>query len=138
MSEPAGTSVWPILIYRDAPAAITFLTEAFGFTAAAVFKDENDPTVVHHAELMWPRGGGVMVSSASAGSEPFTSVVPGSSLVYLVTDEPDALYARARAAGAKIARELRDESYGSRDFAVADPEGNLWSFGTYAGDSPAP
>lgn len=76
-----------------------------------------------------------MISSARVGSEPFTSVPTGSALVYVVTGEPDALYARAKAAGASIARELRDESYGSRDFAVADPEGNLWSFGTYAGDS---
>lgn len=24
--------------------------------------------------------------------------------------------------------------YGSREFAVRDPEGNLWSFGSYAGE----
>ncbi len=27
----------------------------------------------------------------------------------------------------------RDEDYGGRDFVVLDPEGNLWSFGTYRG-----
>ena len=26
---------------------------------------------------------------------------------------------------------LTDLDYGSRDFSVRDPEGNLWSFGTY-------
>jgi uncharacterized glyoxalase superfamily protein PhnB len=30
-------------------------------------------------------------------------------------------------------RGLRDEDYGSRGFSVLDPEGNIWSFGTYAG-----
>ncbi|GCC47386.1 hypothetical protein chiPu_0031451, partial [Chiloscyllium punctatum] len=30
-----------------------------------------------------------------------------------------------------IEMELRDTDYGSRDFACRDPEGNLWSFGTY-------
>ena len=28
--------------------------------------------------------------------------------------------------------ELTDTDYGSRDFSVRDPEGNVWSFGTYA------
>ena len=54
--------------------------------------------------------------------------------VYVVTDKPDALHDRAVAAGATIVRGLRDEEYGSRGFSATDPEGNLWSFGTYAGD----
>lgn len=32
---------------------------------------------------------------------------------------------------------LKDEEYGSRGFTVRDPEGNLWSFGTYGGTNPA-
>ena len=51
----------------------------------------------------------------------------------MVTDQPDALHDRAVAAGATIVRGLRDEEYGSRGFSATDPEGNLWSFGTYAG-----
>ncbi len=51
--------------------------------------------------------------------------------IYVAVDDPDALHARAKAAGAKIEMELRDTDYGSRDFACRDPEGNLWSFGTY-------
>jgi uncharacterized glyoxalase superfamily protein PhnB len=50
-----------------------------------------------------------------------------------MTDEPDALYERAVAAGAEVLREPADTDYGSREFAVTDPEGNLWSFGTYRG-----
>ncbi len=53
--------------------------------------------------------------------------------MYLVTDDPDGLYARATAAGAEVIRELNDTDYGSRDFSVRDPEGTIWSFGTYAG-----
>ncbi len=51
----------------------------------------------------------------------------------MVTDEPDALFARAAAAGAEVVRALRDEDYGSHGFTVRDPEGNAWSFGTYRG-----
>ena len=55
---------------------------------------------------------------------------------YVVTDEPDALYERAKAAGAEIIRAPHDTDYGSRDFAARDPEGNRWSFGTYRGEPP--
>lgn len=43
------------------------------------------------------------------------------------------IHARAVAAGATMVRELVETDYGSLDFAVRDPEGNIWSFGTYRG-----
>lgn len=55
----------------------------------------------------------------------------GSEWSYVVVDDPDGLFERARTAGAEIVQELIDTDYGSRDFSVRDPEGNLWSFGTY-------
>jgi uncharacterized glyoxalase superfamily protein PhnB len=58
---------------------------------------------------------------------------PGTGSIYVVTENPDALYDRARNAGARVVRELHDEDYGSREFTVRDPEGVYWSFGTYAG-----
>jgi uncharacterized glyoxalase superfamily protein PhnB len=57
----------------------------------------------------------------------------GTGSVYVVTDEPDALFVRAEAAGATIVQGLTDEDYGSRGFTIRDPEGVFWSFGTYAG-----
>jgi uncharacterized glyoxalase superfamily protein PhnB len=36
---------------------------------------------------------------------------------------------------ADIPLEPTDTSYGSRDFTVRDPEGNLWAFGTYRPDA---
>jgi uncharacterized glyoxalase superfamily protein PhnB len=56
---------------------------------------------------------------------------PGSLSIYVVVDDPDAVHDRAAAAGADVVMPLTDQDYGSRDFAVRDPEGNLWSFGTY-------
>ena len=49
----------------------------------------------------------------------------------------DQIGERLRAAGAEVLRELHDTDYGSRDFAVLDPEGNHWSFGTYRGEARA-
>jgi uncharacterized glyoxalase superfamily protein PhnB len=60
--------------------------------------------------------------------------LPGHFSAYVVTADPDALHARAVAHGAKVTMELYDTDYGSRDFAIEDPEGNRWSFGTYPGE----
>jgi len=123
--------VWPSLFARDAPALIRFLVDAFGFEETVVYTEGDR---VHHAELSWPPGGGVMLGSApeaaSTGSRPGR---PGGFWGYVVTDEPDALFARATAAGAEVVAGLHDTDYGSRDFSVQDPEGNRWSFGTYRG-----
>jgi uncharacterized glyoxalase superfamily protein PhnB len=127
------TSVWPILTYRDGRAAIAFLTKAFGFEERAVYAREDDPSVIEHAELRWPLGGGIMLGTAGKDDSPFGRREPGNDSVYVVCDDPDALFERATEAAAEVVRGLRDEDYGSRGFTVRDPEGNLWSFGTYAG-----
>jgi uncharacterized glyoxalase superfamily protein PhnB len=127
------TSVWPILTYRDGRAAIAFLTKAFGFEERAVYAREDNPSVIEHAELRWPLGGGIMLGTAGKDDSPFGRREPGNDSVYVVCDDPDALFERATEAAAEVVRGLRDEDYGSRGFTVRDPEGNLWSFGTYAG-----
>jgi uncharacterized glyoxalase superfamily protein PhnB len=125
-------SIWPCLNYSDAHAAIAFLQQAFGFAATEVHEGGPERPVAH-AELRWPEGGGVMLGSASGNGNEFERRPTGVSSVYVVTDEPDALFERATGAGATVVRGLIDEDYGSRGFTVTDPEGNLWSFGTYRG-----
>lgn len=127
------TAVWPTLTFRDAPAMATFLTEAFGFRQTASYARQDDPSIIEHAEMRWPLGGGIMFGTAGKDDSPFGRRLPGTDSTYLVCDDPDALYTRATAAGAEVVRGLRDEDYGSRGFTVRDPEGNLWSFGTYWG-----
>ncbi|HEY2641182.1 MAG TPA: VOC family protein [Streptosporangiaceae bacterium] len=123
--------VWPTLRARDARALIAFLVDAFGFEETAVY-GEGDR--VDHAELAWPPGGGIMLGSVRDTDEDDSwALSPGGFGAYVVTDDPDALFARAAAAGAEILTELHETDYGSRDFAAVDPEGNRWSFGTYRG-----
>ena len=125
-------AVWACLTYADASAAIRFLVDAFGFEERAVYRGE-DGRAVAHAELVWPLGGGVMLGSASAASKPFDEVPAGAAGLYCVCDDPDGLLARAERAGAVVVRPIEGTDYGSRGFTVRDPEGNLWSFGTYRG-----
>jgi uncharacterized glyoxalase superfamily protein PhnB len=132
------TGIWPCLTYRDARGAVAFLTSAFGFQATAVYAREDDPSIVEHAEMRWPLGGGVMFGTTGKDDSAFGRRVAGNDAVYVVCDDPDTLFEQAVAAGAEVVRGLVDEDYGSRGFTVRDPEGNLWSFGTYRGEGAAP
>jgi len=123
--------VWPTLRATDARALIRFLVDAFGFEETVVYGDGDR---VDHAQLSWPPGGGIMLGTARGGDDDPWALKPGSFGCYVVTDDIDALHARAKAAGAEIIREPFDTDYGSHDFAARDPEGNLWSFGTYRGE----
>jgi uncharacterized glyoxalase superfamily protein PhnB len=118
----------PTLRYRDARAAMAFLERAFGFETKAAYED--DAGALQHVEMTF-RDGMVMFGQAREGDYDAIAPPPGSGSVYVVIDDPDALHDRAAAAGAEVAMPLTDQDYGSRDFAVRDPEGNLWSFGTY-------
>lgn len=127
-------NIWPGLSSTD-PLALRRWLAGLGFTEGGChFADgaEGDTTKVQHSEMLWPEGGRVMVSSTGKTDDTFVTT-PGSANLYVVTAEPDAVHAKAHALGARFLRELREEDYGSRGFSIADPDGNAWSFGTYAG-----
>jgi uncharacterized glyoxalase superfamily protein PhnB len=115
----------------DAPALIRFLVDVVGFEQTVVHADGE---TVHHAQLSWPLGGGIMLGSARGGANDAWPLKPGTFGAYVVVDDPDALHGRLADAGAEITDPLHDTDYGSRDFAIRDPEGNRWSFGTYRGE----
>jgi uncharacterized glyoxalase superfamily protein PhnB len=117
----------PIVPYSDPRAAIDWLEKAFGATATLVVPPEPDKPLLH-AEVKVGTGL-VMIDDADRTDSPFA--LPGPVVVYVVVDDPDALHAQAVAAGAEIVMGLTDQDYGSREFAAEDPEGNVWSFGTY-------
>jgi uncharacterized glyoxalase superfamily protein PhnB len=118
-------SIYPTLRYTDATAAIRFLTDAFGLVEEEVMTAEDG--TVGHGELSWD-GGVVMLGSRT---DPPGAFDTGRAVLYLVVDDPDSHHDRAVAAGATIVSGLTDQPYGSREYAALDPEGNVWSFGTY-------
>jgi uncharacterized glyoxalase superfamily protein PhnB len=129
MPEVPAAQVWPTLRARDARALIKFLVEAFGFEETAVY---GEGARVDHAQLSWPEGGGIMLGSVREGANSASDA--GAFGAYVVTADPDALYKRAKEAGAEITSEMEETDYGSRGFSARDPEGNRWSFGTYRGE----
>ncbi len=120
--------VWPSLHAHDARALISFLVDVVGFEQVVAYEDGDR---VAHAELAWPEGGGVMLGSTRPDGDSATRA--GAFGAYVVTADPDALHDRVRAAGAAVVTAPFDTDYGSRDFAIEDPEGNRWNFGTYPG-----
>jgi uncharacterized glyoxalase superfamily protein PhnB len=118
--------LYPSLSYRDAPRAIQFLQDAFGFQKRVVYP--NDDGTIAHAELSL---GPSVLMLGTDRDHPLRGSRAGKGWLYVAIDDPDAHCARARAAGATIVTELHDTDYGSRDYAARDLEGNLWSFGTY-------
>ena len=125
-TDPSTPTLFPVLRYQDATGAIRFLEDALGFAAEVVHRDDAGHVV--HAVLGRP-GGAVMLSEARGeGTSPYDL---GPICVYVVVDDPDAHHAGAVAAGAEIVEAPVDRDYGSREYAVRDPEGNVWSFGTY-------
>ncbi|MGH3588226.1 MAG: VOC family protein, partial [Pseudonocardia sp.] len=118
-------TVWPALRYDDAPAALRFLVDVFGFREALVVPDASGD--ITHAELRWPEGGAVMFGSTKHTEGGHEEMRSGVGFVYVVTDHVDDVYARARAAGADVTRKLEDTDFGSHTFSVGDPEGNHWT-----------
>lgn len=119
--------VYPTIRYRDARAGINWLVKALGFEEHMVVPGEQEDSITH-AELKLGQGM-VMVGDEREGDS--VSKAAGVASVYLCIGDPDGAYTRAVEHGAEVLRELRDTPYGSREFSVGDPEGNVWSFGNY-------
>jgi uncharacterized glyoxalase superfamily protein PhnB len=118
--------IFPALRYDDPAAMIEWLENVLGMEKYAIFKDDGGRIV--HAELKF---GGVFLGLSPARSDgPFGGPVSNEG-PYVAIDGVDAFYERVKGKGAEIVMEIRDEDYGSRDFAIRDPEGRVWSFGTY-------
>ncbi len=129
-SEIEAPRIYPTLRCGDAEAMIRWLINVVGFTEYVVYRDAG---VVQHAELAY--GSSLIMLGQNRDDEYSTMVgdLAGrrTDAIYVVVDAPDALFVKVKASGAKIEMEPHDTHYGSRDFACRDPEGNLWSFGTY-------
>ncbi len=123
-------NIFPVFFYRDASAAQTWLQQVFGFTLRMSVPGPEG--TVMHSELSL--GAGVIAVASAKPDRGWVSPrdLPGvTQAVFVYVDDPDAHYARARAAGAEILYEIADQDYGSREYMALDLEGHCWSFGNY-------
>ena len=137
MTSLAGTTtatIIPTLRYRDAPAAIDWLVEAFGFEKHLVVPD--DEGGIAHAQLVFGNG---MIMLGSARDDAFDRLqallanadARVSQSPYVIVTDVDQHHAKATSMGAKIVMPPEDQDYGGRLYSCRDVEGNLWNFGSY-------
>lgn len=127
------STVIPGLAYRDAPKAIEWLCQNFGFEKHLVVPGADG--AIMHAELSFGNGM-IMVGSARPDQElqmkqPDEIGGAETQTPYLIVSDADAVYRKAKAAGARIVRDIKDNDYGGRGFSCRDLEGHLWHIGTY-------
>jgi uncharacterized glyoxalase superfamily protein PhnB len=118
-------TVTPYLLYEDGEAAIEFLTRGFGFREVERMTGSAGGL---HAELETaPDGGRIYVGQPT---EEFRNPaqVGRTASVYVLVDDVDAHYARAKEADAEIFEELADLPFGHRRYRCADPQGHAWDF----------
>ena len=128
------SAIIPTLKYENAAAAVDWLCKAFGFQRHLVVPGPDN--IIEHAQLTLHGG---MIMLGSARDTPFDALQKppravggvGTQSAYIIVHDVDAHHARAAAAGAEIVMPPADQDYGGRLYSCRDPEGHLWSFGSY-------
>jgi uncharacterized glyoxalase superfamily protein PhnB len=129
-ADRTPATIYPGLTYRDAPAMIDWLERAFGFQRRLVVPA--DGREVRHAELTLGDAV-IMVNSPRTDLKLASPRDLGGAHagVCCYVAEPDAHHDRAVREGAEVVFPLNDTSHGSREYTARDPEGVMWTFGTY-------
>jgi len=133
-NPPEGMQrVIPYLVYEDAPAAIAFLTAAFGFEERYRFPAADGR--VGHAELGYGDSVLMLASTFEEMGHASPRDLPAHhGSVHCYVDDVDAHCERAWAVGATITAEPDDKFYGDRVYTAEDREGHRWSFATRVRD----
>ena len=126
--------VIPALRYRDVVAAIDWLCTAFGFEKHHVVTGDEGGILYAHLTL-----GNDMIMVRSVRDSHLDRLMKQPDEIggaetqscYFVIEDADAHYHKAKAAGADIVLDISDDDHGGRGYSCRDPEGHVWSFGTY-------
>ena len=129
--------VMPGLRYADAASAIDWLGKAFGFEQRMVIPGPDG--AIAHAQLTLGSGPGMVMLGSGGGDSDYDKLVRPAgeaggivtASVYAVVDDVAAHRARAEAAGAEIVMAIGADQPEGPMYTCRDPEGNVWSFGTY-------
>jgi uncharacterized glyoxalase superfamily protein PhnB len=120
--------------YRDLADAMGWLEQAFGFEKQIAVADTSGEVI--YGQMTY--GNGLLMLGAVRDTDLDKLMRQPDELggietqsCYIVIDDADAHYARAREAGAEIVLELKSDGLGRRGYSCRDPQGHIWNFGTY-------
>ena len=134
---------WPrisnTVFYEDPARGIDWLVKAFGFEIR--LKVEGEGGRIEHSELEYGEGLIMVGGTGKYSGRPDNAYQhapaelrgANTQVMCIHVDDVDAHCARAKNAGAKIARELKTTDYGAdywtdRTYECVDPEGHHWYF----------
>jgi len=134
-AKNSKSTVIPGLRYRNAMEMIEWLCRAFGFEKQAVYAGPDG--VVMHSQLTF--GNGMMMVASVISGTPVSKLLKQPDEIggaetqspYLVVSDIDTIYASAKIAGATMVIDLAEKEHGGKAFTCSDPEGHVWSVGTY-------
>jgi uncharacterized glyoxalase superfamily protein PhnB len=134
-AKNSKSTVIPGLRYRNAMEMIEWLCRAFGFEKQAVYAGPDG--VVMHSQLTF--GNGMMMVASVISGTPVSKLLKQPDEIggaetqspYLVVSDIDTIYASAKIAGATMVIDLAAKEHGGKSFTCSDPEGHVWSVGTY-------
>ena len=125
-----NTGLAPMLSVRDGARAVEFYKSALG--AREVYRIE-DPggAVVSRLSVGGTGGAEFWVADESPQHQNFSpeSLGGGSVRMILTVSDPDAVFRKAIAAGAREVMPVADQEYGWRVGRVVDPFGHHWEIG---------
>ena len=130
IANPIGSRLVPALRYHNVAAAVEWLCGAFGFERHDIVTAV-DGTILH-ARLMFGSDMILLLPVRSPDGLARALDAAGGEMqsCYFVVDDADSHYHHAKAAGAEIL-DITEYDYGGRGYSCRDPEGHLWTFGTY-------
>lgn len=123
----ASLTLEPFLNVSNGPDAIAFYEAAFGAEVLFLIPPETGSTIAQMSisgETFW------LADESVEHQNPSPTTLKGSTVrLVLTVDDPDAVFARAVAAGATVVWPMEDQDYGWRMGRVVDPFGHHWEIG---------
>ena len=123
--------ITPYLLYEDVANALGWLAAAFGLRERMRLPGPDGK--VSHAEMELADGVVMLGWPGPAYQNPKRTGHVTQEL-YVYVDDVDKHFERAKAAGAQILEEPKDQFYGDRRYRAVDPEGHHWSFAQHVRD----
>jgi len=128
-------NLMPLMRYRELAEAMSWLERAFDFEKQIAVAD-GDGAVIYGQ--MTYRGGLLMLGAIRDTEldklmrQPDEVGGAETQSCYIVVEDADQHYAKARAAGAEILLDIKSDGLGRRGYSCRDPQGHIWNFGTYS------